>query len=60
MVYTTLFRSATWLQGTAVEVHVVLTQKLQCSSFLVMTFCLRDYNLVHEKELPLSPWVYGH
>ena len=33
------------------------TQRLQCSSFLVMTcFLLRDYN-IPKKELHSSPWV---
>ena len=39
-------------------VDVQFTQRLQCSSFLVMTyFLLRDYNILPEKELHSSLWV---
>ena len=32
--------------------------RLQCSSFLVMTyFLLKDYTILPIKELPSSPWV---
>ena len=35
-----------------------VTQRLQCSSFLVMTyFPLRDYNILPKKELHWSLWV---
>ena len=34
------------------------TQRLECSSFLVMTyFLLRDYNILPKKELHSSLWV---
>ena len=34
------------------------TKRLQCSSFLVMTyFLLTDYSLLPKKELHLSLWV---
>ena len=37
----------------------VHTQRLQCSSFLAMTyFLLRDYNILSKKEPHSSPWVY--
>ena len=36
----------------------VYTQRLQCSSFLVMAyFLLRDYNILPKKELLWSLWV---
>ena len=35
----------------------LLIQRLQCSSFLVMTYFLRDYNILPKKELLLSLWV---
>ena len=36
----------------------VSTQRLQCSSFLVMTyFLLKDYNILAKKELHSSLWV---
>ena len=38
--------------------YVNYTQRLQCSSFLVVTyFLLRDSNILPQKELPLSPWA---
>ena len=38
---------------------VQATQRLQCSSFLVMTyFLLRDCNILPKKELHSSLWVY--
>ena len=40
--------------------HEMNTQRLYCSSFLVLTyFLLRDYNVLPEKELHWSPWVYS-
>ena len=37
---------------------IVITQRLQCSSFLLMTFfLLRDCNKLPRKELPSSLWV---
>ena len=39
-------------------VLVIVTQRLQCSSFSAMTyFLLRDYNILLKKELHLSLWV---
>ena len=35
----------------------LVTQRLQCSSFWVMTFFLREFNILSKKELHLSPWV---
>ena len=32
-------------------------QRLQCSSYLVMTYFLLSDNILPEKELHLSPWV---
>ena len=35
-----------------------LTQRLQCSSFLAMTYYVpKGYNILPKKELPVSPWV---
>ena len=40
------------------KVWMMYTQRLQCSSSLVMTYSLlRDYNILPSKELHWSPWT---
>ena len=50
-------RQKQWLAAPP-QKRLHLTQRLQCSSFLVLTyFLLRDYNILPEKELHSSLWV---
>ena len=44
----------------SIYIHIYIctyTQRLQCSSFLVMTYFLRNFNILPEEELRSSLWV---